>query len=46
MENIILAFRTSISSIRDVKRVSSMLDKCMHIAVCGIDLEDWGKCLE
>ena len=45
MRYTILVFRTSVSSIRDVKRVSSMLDKCMQIVVWSIDLEDWEKVL-
>ncbi|MEL5892967.1 hypothetical protein AAE250_05600 [Bacteroides sp. GD17] len=45
MKNVILVFRTSVSTIKDVERVSVILNKCPQIMTWNIDLEDWEKVL-
>lgn len=45
MRSSILVFRTSVSTIKDVERVGTILNKCSQILTWNIDLEDWEKVL-
>ncbi len=45
MINSILVFRTSVSTIKDVERISTILNKCSQISTWNINLEDWEKVL-
>lgn len=45
MNNVILIFRTSVSSTEDMEHLSSVLNKCPQIKTWSIDLEDWEKVL-
>jgi hypothetical protein len=45
MGSLILIFRTSVSTIKDVERIGIILNKCTQISTWSIDLEDWEKVL-
>ena len=41
MGSLILVFRTSVSTIKDVERIGIILNKCTQISTWSIDLENW-----
>lgn len=45
MGSLVLVFRTSVSTIKDVERIGIILNKCTQISTWSIDLENWEKVL-